>query len=350
MSQSKTIFHQLFEPESCTYTYIVGDAQTKEVAIIDPVLETVERDLKFIQELGLKLIYVLDTHIHADHITGAGQIRKLTGAKTAVSAKAKVDCTDISLEDGQELKIGSHTLKALATPGHTDGCMSYYFDGRVFTGDALLIRGCGRTDFQQGSSERLYQSVTKKIFSLPGTTEVCPGHDYKGFNRSTVSDEKALNPRLGGGVTQEQFIQTMSELKLAHPKKIHEALPANMACGLLKEKKAFQYQVNNGVNEVSVQQTFDLKDQVNLVDVRTPAEFNNELGHIKGAQLVELGPDLMRFLQTADKSQEIIFVCRSGARSGQATAMAQQMGFEFVANMVGGMIEWNDSDLPVVRD
>lgn len=229
-----TIFYQLFEHESSTYTYLIGDSQTKEVALIDPVLETIERDLKLIQELGVKLKYVLDTHIHADHITGAGEIRKRTCAKTAVSAASNVTCADLLLKDGDELTLGDKKIKVLATPGHTDTCMCFLFENRVFTGDALLIRGCGRTDFQQGSSDRLYESVHQKLFSLPDSIQVYPAHDYKGQTSTTIEMEKKFNPRLGVKMSKADFVKIMSELNLANPKKIHEAVPANLACGQIK--------------------------------------------------------------------------------------------------------------------
>lgn len=230
-----SLFYQLFEHESSTYTYLIADPLSKEAAIIDSVLEMVDRDLKLVDELGLKLKYILDTHVHADHITGAGELRKRTGAKSAVSESAQVSCVDISLHDRQELSLGHLKITALATPGHTDSCMSFIFDGRVFTGDALLIRGTGRTDFQQGSSEKLYRSVHEKLFTLPEDTQVFPAHDYRGQTTSTIAMEKKYNPRLGLGKSKEEFMKIMSELKLTNPKKIHEAIPANLACGKVKE-------------------------------------------------------------------------------------------------------------------
>lgn len=229
-----TIFYQLFEHESSTYTYLIADSESKEAALIDPVLETIERDLLLVKELGLNLKYVLDTHIHADHITGAGEIRRRTQARTAVSAASQVSCADILLQHGDELLLGHQKISALATPGHTSSCMSFLFDGRVFTGDALLIRGSGRTDFQQGSAETLYESVHQRLFTLPDNTQVYPGHDYKGQTSSTIALEKTFNPRLGAGKSKSDFVKIMSELKLANPKKLHEAVPANMSCGIKK--------------------------------------------------------------------------------------------------------------------
>lgn len=352
--RSDIIFHQLFESESSTYTYIIADKKTKEAAIIDPVLETVDRDLKLIEELGLRLMYVLDTHIHADHITGAGEIRKRTQAKTAVSQEAEVQCVDIPLEDGQELLLGDKKIKIIATPGHTNTCLTYSFEGMIFTGDALLIRGCGRTDFQQGSSERLYESVHEKLFKLSSDTIIYPGHDYRGQTSSTIGLEKQFNPRLGETKTKDDFKKIMSELKLANPKKIHEAVPANLACGKPKNARSIHPQVVDGIPEVTCEDVLAHAEQVEakkvrLIDVRRPDEFNGEYGHIKGAELITLGPDLTQFLENGDRSEEIVFVCRSGGRSGTATAESIKLGYKFTINMAGGMIRWNERKQPVEK-
>ncbi|MGZ3809286.1 MAG: MBL fold metallo-hydrolase [Bacteriovorax sp.] len=226
------IFYQMIEAETSTYTYLLADELTKEAILIDTVLETVERDLLLLSEMGLTLKYVIDTHLHADHITGAGEIRKRTGAKSAISHAAHVSCADIALKDGDVLTFGRYSLNALETPGHTDGCMSFHIDGMIFTGDVLLIRGTGRTDFQQGDPKKMYQSINEKIFSLPLETKIYPGHDYKGLTYSTVELEKKFNPRIGGNRSQEEFIKIMNELKLAYPKKMDIAVPANKVCGL----------------------------------------------------------------------------------------------------------------------
>lgn len=352
--RSDIIFHQLFEAESSTYTYIIADKKSKEAAIIDPVLETVDRDLKLIEELGLRLMYVLDTHIHADHITGAGEIRKRTQARTAVSQEAAVECVDIPLEDGQELLLGDKKIKVIATPGHTNTCMTYSFEGMIFTGDALLIRGCGRTDFQQGSSEKLYESVHEKLFKLSSDTTIYPGHDYRGQTSSTVGLEKQFNPRLGEAKSKDDFKKIMSELKLANPKKIHEAVPANLACGKPKDARSIHPQVVDGIPEVTCEDVLAHAHQVELkkirlIDVRRPDEFNGEYGHIKGAELITLGPDLTNFLENGDRSEEIIFVCRSGGRSGTATAESIKLGYKFTINMAGGMIRWTERKQPVEK-
>jgi sulfur dioxygenase len=348
------IFQQLFESETSTYTYIIADADSKEAAIIDPVLETVDRDLKLIDELGLKLIYALDTHIHADHITGAGELRKRLGIKTGVSQAAEVECVDVPLEDGQELLLGKKKIKVLGTPGHTNTCLSFYFEGMIFTGDALLIRSCGRTDFQQGSSDTLFKSVREKLFKLPDDTILYPGHDYRGQTSSTIGAEKAHNARLKESIGLDEFKKIMTELKLANPKKIHEAVPANLACGKTKDSRTLHPQVADGIPEISVGDLFnhlpDAKSKkIKLIDVRRPDEFNNELGHIEGARLVTLGPELSAFLQKGDRADEIVFICRSGGRSGTATEESIKLGYKFTANMVGGMIQWNEQKLPVQK-
>lgn len=228
---SSTIFYQMSESETSTYTYLLADSKTLEAVLIDPVVDTVERDLKLIQELGVKLKYTLETHIHADHITGASKIREATGARVCVSEAAQVENFDIKLRSGQVLKFGGHELKVIATPGHTDSCLSYYCEGRVFTGDALLIRGTGRTDFQQGSAAKLYRSLTQQLFTLPDETLVYPAHDYRGHTHSTIGMEKKFNPRVGGGKSESQFVAIMSNLHLDPPKKLAESVAANQFCG-----------------------------------------------------------------------------------------------------------------------
>lgn len=335
-----SIFYQLFEHESSTYTYIITDVASKEAAIIDPVLSTVDRDLNLIEELGLKLKYVLDTHIHADHITGAGEIRRRTRAQSVVSVHANVNCADVAIAEGQKLFLGNHAITALETPGHTNSCISYVFENKVFTGDALLIRGCGRTDFQQGSAEKLFDSVRNKLFLLPDEMRVYPAHDYKGQTSSTIALEKKFNARLAESKTKIDFIQIMSNLKLANPKKIHEAIPANLACG---------DHIQQTPREISAEQARLRLENAAIIDVRRPDEFNNELGHIAGAHLITLGPELTQFLEKGDRTQEIIFVCRSGARSGQAMNESLKLGYTNTLNMVGGMIRWNELKFPILR-
>lgn len=231
MKHKNLIFRQLFEKETSTYSYLLADKDTKEALIIDPVIECIDRDLKLIKELSLTLKYVIDTHVHADHITSSWMLKEKTGAKIALGEKTGVQNADILLKDSQELSLGSFKIKAILTPGHTNGCTSFSIENMLFTGDSLMIRGNGRTDFQQGSSEDLFNSITEKLFSFPSETLIFPGHDYTGTTSSTIEEEKIHNPRIGGGRTLEEFSKIMSELGLANPKKIDIAVPANLKCG-----------------------------------------------------------------------------------------------------------------------
>lgn len=225
------LFRQLFDQDTWTYTYLIADEETKEAALVDPVLEKVERDLQLIRELGLKLVYCIETHVHADHITGTGKLKELTGCKGVVPEKAQVECADIYLKDGEVLKVGNVEIKAIYTPGHTDCHFAYLVNGtHLLTGDALFIRGCGRTDFQSGDAGQLYDSITQKLFTLPDSTLVYPGHDYRGHTVSTIGEEKQYNPRLANK-TREEFIDIMNNLNLPNPAKIMEAIPANRQCG-----------------------------------------------------------------------------------------------------------------------
>jgi glyoxylase-like metal-dependent hydrolase (beta-lactamase superfamily II) len=220
---------QLFDPESSTYSYLLADEVTKQAVLIDSVREQAERDLKLIDELGLDLKYVLETHTHADHVTGAAILRGRTGART-VTASNEVACADIHVKGGDRLLLGNIPICVLATPGHTDDSVSYLVESSVFTGDALFIRGTGRTDFQNGNAAALYESITTVLFQLPDDTLVLPGHDYRGQTASTIGEEKRLNPRLAGK-SRNEFIDIMNNLHLPNPKKIAEAVPANRACG-----------------------------------------------------------------------------------------------------------------------
>lgn len=228
-------FRQLFEPESSTYTYLLGCPETREAVLIDPVVETVERDLQVIGELGLKLVYALETHIHADHVSAGCRLRALSGCRVALPALEGLACADVGVEEGRPLAIGRLTLQPLHTPGHTDTHHCYLLDqggmAQVFTGDALLIDGCGRTDFQNGDAHALYRSVRDKLFTLRDETLVFPAHDYQHRHVTTVAQERERNPRLHDGITLETFVRIMAELDLPYPKKIDVAVPANRRCG-----------------------------------------------------------------------------------------------------------------------
>jgi len=225
------IFRQLFETETSTFTYLLGCERTGKAVLIDPVASEVEHYLVLLQDLQLKLIYTFETHVHADHITCAGLLRDRLGSKSVVHRDAGAMCADLLVSDGVSLQVGDLEFLIKHTPGHTGGCVSYVMADRVFTGDALLIGGSGRTDFQQGDAGQLYDSITGKLFSLPADTLVYPGHDYQGNTVSTIKQEMAKNARLGQGRSRDEFIAIMKALKLAYPKYIEQALPANQSCG-----------------------------------------------------------------------------------------------------------------------
>ena len=229
---SPLLFRQLFEGETCTYTYLLADRETGDAILIDPVLETVERDLSVIEDLGLNLMYGLNTHCHADHVTGTGELKKRVPSMQSVIAEASGAQADKLVVAGDRIEFGQRYVEVRSTPGHTNGCVTYVLDDRTmcFTGDALLVRGCGRTDFQQGNSETLYNSVHSEILSLAPDCVVYPAHDYKGRTSSTVGEEKALNPRLTKDL--DEFVEIMDNLDLAYPKKIDVSLPLNLMCGV----------------------------------------------------------------------------------------------------------------------
>ena len=225
------IFRQLFDKESSTYTYLIADADSGQAALIDPVLDQLSRDYGLLKELDLTLKFCLETHIHADHVTGTGKLRELTGCVGIVPAGAQAICASRSVNNKERLQLGNVIIQAIETNGHTDSHMAYLVNGtHVLTGDALFIRGCGRTDFQSGNAGTLYDRVTQRLFSLPDETLVYPGHDYKGHTVSTIGEEKRLNPRFVGR-TREEFIVFMANLNLPNPKKMMEAVPANEQCG-----------------------------------------------------------------------------------------------------------------------
>ena len=329
------LFRQLFDQDTWTYTYLLADEETRQAIIIDPVLERVDRDVQLLSELGLELLYALDTHVHADHITGSGELRRRLGTLSAVSEVANVECADRRLIHGDTITFGKYTLQARSTPGHTDGCMTFVVETdektMAFTGDALFIRGTGRTDFQQGDSGTLYDSIHRQIFSLPDNAVIYPGHDYRGHQTSTVGEEKAHNPRVKVGTTRDAFIEIMNNLKLGHPKKIHEALPANMSCGVvhrdIEEEDDFQQL------DVSALEAFP---NALIVDVRSDDEYNGELGHLPNARLAPL-PELRRLAENWERHQPVLVVCRSGRRSQLGCSILSELGFSHVANLKGGM-------------
>lgn len=349
------IFRQLLDPRSSTYTYLLGDPDTRQAVIIDPVFEQARRDTALVTELRLELLYTLDTHVHADHITGAWLLKRALGSRICVAQRSGARGMDIGLEDGQQIRFGGRSLEARATPGHTNGCMTFVLDDQsmAFTGDALLIRGAGRTDFQDGSAPALYRSIKSRIFTLPDSCLVYPAHDYRGLTCSSVGEEKEHNPRIGHDSNEADFVGYMTNLGLPHPKQIEVAVPANLECGRTgpaDEQGAptwapLRY-TYAGINEIDPEWVADHAQQLRILDVREPDEFNGMLGHIPGATLIPLG-QLQHQAPSLPQDQPIVVVCRSGARSAQAVTILEKAGFTRVANLAGGMISWNSHRLPV---
>jgi glyoxylase-like metal-dependent hydrolase (beta-lactamase superfamily II)/rhodanese-related sulfurtransferase len=348
------IFRQLFDQQSSTYTYLLADE--REAVLIDPVFEQARRDAALVEELGLKLAWTLETHVHADHVTGAWLLREKLGSRIAAPAAGGAQGADRTLRDGEQVKFGKRSLQALATPGHTAGCMSYVLDdrGAVFTGDALLIRGCGRTDFQGGDAHTLFRSVRERLFSLPDECTVYPGHDYRGLAATSIGEEKLHNPRLGESVGEADFTGYMKNLGLAHPKQMDAAVPANLRCG----KPAGDSRINENPQWAPLTYTFagiwevqpgwleEHAGEVQVLDVREPEEFDGPLGHIEGAKLIPLG-SLSHRANELKTDKPLVVVCRSGARSAQATVLLGKAGFERVANLSGGMLRWRSQRFPV---
>ena len=328
-----------------TYTYLLIDPSSHQGAIIDGVKEQLNRDLKYIEELGIELLYAIETHVHADHISSAGLIRQQTGAKIVYSKAAAIKSIDIELNDGDELRLGAYVIKAISTPGHTSGCMSYFVQGMVFTGDTLLIRGCGRTDFQQGSSDTLYHSVTQKLFNLAGETIVYPGHDYNGNTCSTIAEEKRWNPRLGKQKSLDDFMVIMADLHLALPKRINEAVPANEGCGININRKAYVH------DDFSMTALYQIWQQLNpdnlIIDNRTEEEYL--AGHIPHSQNIPLGtePDHLAALKNF---KHIYIYCHSGRRSQTALTNLAMMGLENITCVShSGFGEWQALGYPITR-
>jgi sulfur dioxygenase len=351
------IFRQLFDPQSSTYTYLLADSATREAVLIDPVFEHARRDAALIEELGLKLLCTLDTHVHADHVTGAWLLKRKLGSKIALSRDSGAVGGDRTLVDGDRVAFGRRSLEARATPGHTNGCMTYVLDDRsmAFTGDALLIRGCGRTDFQQGDAHRLFRSVRDRVFSLPDDCLIYPCHDYHGLTASSVGEEKRYNPRLAETIGEGDFAGYMAHLGLPHPKLMAVAVPANLRCGR-PEKEDIANATDTdwaplsytfaGIWELQPNWLEENLGRVQIVDVREPEEFTGSLGHIAGATLVPLGSLTQRFSEI-EKDKPAVMVCRSGARSAQATVLLRTAGYSKVANLSGGMLRWRGQRFPV---
>jgi sulfur dioxygenase len=343
------LFRQLFDPQSSTYTYLLGDRTAGEAILVDPVFEQAGRDAALVRELGLRLLYTLDTHVHADHVTAASVLKERLGNRIALSAESGAEGADRYLRDGDRVRFGGHHLEIRATPGHTSGCLSFVLDDQsmAFTGDCLLIRGCGRTDFQQGDARRLYRSVHERLFALPEHCLLYPAHDYRGLTVTSVGEERRFNPRLGGELSEDDFAGYMEHLGLAHPKQIDVAVPANLRCGRRDDGPSPVDEPGwapltltfAGIWEVEPQWVEEHLNDVVLLDVREPEEYHGPIGHIPGARLVPLGT-LGEAVSGLPRDRPLVAVCRAGGRSAQATVILRKAGFEEVANLAGGMLRW----------
>ena len=343
------ILRQLFDATSSTYTYLLGEPVSGEAVLIDPVLEHWPRDAALLRELGLRPVTVLETHVHADHVTGAWWLRREFGAAIALSADSGAHGADRLLQHADRVQFGDRHLEVRATPGHTHGCISFVLDDSslAFTGDCLLIRGTGRTDFQQGDAHALFHSIRERLFTLPDACLLYPAHDYRGLTVSSVGEERRLNPRIADAVDEQDFVGYMNNLNLAHPKLLEIAVPANLRVGEPATAVAqtprptwapLRFTVA-GIWEIEPTALAELRTEVQLIDVRTAAEFSGELGHIRGARLIPLEQLSTR---SAELSRELplVTICRSGARSAQAAVLLQKAGVAAV-NLAGGMLRWN---------
>ncbi len=355
---------QLFDSASSTYTYVLFDENTREALIIDPVDEQVERDLACLRQYGLKLMWTVETHAHADHITSAGLLAEHAGARTAAPSGCGITTAAVQLEDQSELRFGGEKLRALHTPGHTAGSMSYVWGEHVFTGDTLLIGGCGRTDFQSGSAAALYHSITKILFSLPDKTTVWPGHDYKGQTHSSIGAEKAGNSRVAGK-TEAEFIAIMDGLHLPKPKRIDEAVPANLTSGIRHDADGQAASASGPADPLAAKPAEGYAGDVTpqlacnwwqagdavLVDVRTDAE-REWVGFIPDAVAIAwkqwpgmaMNAQFDQALQAAvPKGKKALMLCRSGVRSIAAARRATELGLQ-AYNILDGFEGNPDAD------
>ncbi|TMJ30994.1 MAG: MBL fold metallo-hydrolase [Alphaproteobacteria bacterium] len=344
------IFRQLFDSSSGTYTYLLASRRGGEALIIDPVLEKVERYIQLVDELDLKLVKAIDTHLHADHITGLGALRDRTHCITVMGERSKVDVVSMRLSEGDKLTIEGLALDVLYTPGHTDDSYSFLMRDRVFTGDTLLIRGTGRTDFQNGDARAQYESIFNKLLRLPEETMIFPAHDYKGETVSTVGEEKRFNPRLQVKSVDE-YAELMSNLKLSNPKMMDVAVPANMRVGLAQDEIA-----RRGWT-VSADEAMDLigRPDVAFIDLRERAE-REKHGVIAGSlhapyrELVEnVAPGGMLHELARATGKRILFYCAFGERSAMAVQAAQDAGLASACHVAGGIDAWKKAAGPLVR-
>jgi sulfur dioxygenase len=342
------IFRQLFDSTSGTYTYILASRPGGEALIIDPVLEKVDRYLQLIRELDLKLVKAVDTHLHADHITGLGALRDRTHCITVMGEQTHADVVSMRVAEGDRVEIEGLRLDVLYTPGHTDDSYSYLLPDRVFTGDTLLIRGTGRTDFQNGDPRAQYDSIFNKLLKLPEVTLVYPAHDYKGDTVSTIGEEKLFNPRLKVK-SMDEYAELMNNLKLPNPKMMDVAVPANMRVGLHQEEVARKGWALTAADAIALRGKPDLA----LVDLREKSE-REKYGIIPGSlhlpypQLpAEIGPGGILHELAAASGKRLVFYCAFGERSAMAVQAAQDAGLKNACHIAGGIDAWKKASGPL---
>jgi sulfur dioxygenase len=344
------IFRQLFDSASGTYTYLIASRHGGEALIIDPVLEKVDRYLQLVRELDLKLVKAVDTHLHADHITGLGALRDRTHCITVMGEQTLADVVSMRVAEGDRVAIEGLSLDVLYTPGHTDDSYSFLMGGRVFTGDTLLIRGTGRTDFQNGDPRQQYDSIFNKLLKLPDETLVFPAHDYKGDTVSTIGEEKRFNPRLRVRSVDE-YVDIMNNLNLPNPKMMDVAVPANIHVGLHQEEIARKGWAVSAAEALALSGRPDIA----IVDLREKAE-REKHGTIPGAlhapypELQEnIGAGGMLHELAAATGKRIVFYCAFGERSAMAVEAAQDAGLTSACHIEGGIDAWKKANGPVVR-
>lgn len=344
------MFFQELNNEQCK-SYLIADLEAGRAAIIDPIESNVDRYLAVLAYHQLTLDFVADTHTHADHRSACTAIRRLTGTKVLMHEKSPQPLIDQRVEDGDELSVGDISIKVLETPGHTPDSLSFYVNkDRVLTGDVILIQGTGRADFAGGDAGDQYDSITKKLFTLPGDTIVFPGHDYRGNKQSTIEAEKTSNPRIAGK-TRDEYVEIMENLNLPLPKRIQEVLQINQS---EVDDDRIKFPMLAELNEILQLEPKAVKSKMGddsmIVDVRDILEFHGELGHVEGSRLISL-PNIPASLDELEafRDKEIILVCRSGARSTTAAAILKGLGFMKVKNLKGGMLEWNKQGFPVKK-
>jgi len=351
------LFRQLFDADTGTFTYLLVDVASHKALLIDSVFEQHDRDLALIRELGLELVAAIDTHAHADHVTGSWLMHEATGCAIGLAACVGAENVTRPLKHGNRVLFGGRHVEVRATPGHTDGCLTFVLDDHTmaFTGDALLVRGCGRCDFQQGNAHSLWSSITGQLFSLPDSCLLYPGHDYTGRTVTSVAEEKAFNARLGGAATERDFVGHMENMKLPHPHRIAEALPGNLRSGKPRSQPeaappapswAPLQRSYAGLPELLPAWVAAHRDQLTVLDVRSSEEYAGPDGWVAGSLLIPL-PELEARSGELPDGRPVVVVCHSGSRSALATQQLLKAGHRQVANLHGGLSRWAAEGYPL---